>query len=148
MKALPEAHYRAVAEVYVEAVEAREPVGARGGIATNLAVAETWGVPVTTAARWVKEAFRRGYVDKTVAEQVRTNSPLQSARIAKGLGLRELARIVGIDPAHLSRIESGKAVPSVSVLLRLAEVLGLAEVVASLRGILATSSGECEGIQR
>jgi transcriptional regulator with XRE-family HTH domain len=54
--------------------------------------------------------------------------PLRGAREARGKSLRQVARQVPMDPAHLSRIERGLAVPSVAVLRRLAEVLELPEL--------------------
>ncbi|MGH8873898.1 MAG: helix-turn-helix domain-containing protein [Acidimicrobiia bacterium] len=42
--------------------------------------------------------------------------PLRALREARGLSLRFVARQVGIDPAHLSRIERGLASPSLHVL--------------------------------
>lgn len=43
--------------------------------------------------------------DKAVAELLR------KGREEAGLGVRELARMAGVDPAYISRIESGKTVP-------------------------------------
>lgn len=54
--------------------------------------------------------------------------PLRAVRVAHGLGLRRVARDVGIDPAHLSRIERGLARPSLDVLIRIANVLELREL--------------------
>lgn len=48
---------------------------------------------------------------------------LRSLRLARGLGLRELARDVGITPSMLSQIERGIASPSVGTLFRLADGL-------------------------
>lgn len=58
----------------------------------------------------------------------------RAIRGAQGYGLREVAREVGIDPAHLSRIERGLATPSLDVLKRLAHVLGMKQVVISTNG--------------
>jgi transcriptional regulator with XRE-family HTH domain len=54
--------------------------------------------------------------------------PLRAVREAQGLGLREAARLAGINPAHLSQVEQGKAMLSLGALLRLARVLGLREL--------------------
>jgi transcriptional regulator with XRE-family HTH domain len=53
---------------------------------------------------------------------------LRRARLDQGLGLRELARIIGKDPAYLSRVERGLSTPSPKVLLRLSRALGLRDV--------------------
>lgn len=58
--------------------------------------------------------------------------PLRAVRVAHGLSLRETARRAGITPAHLSRVERGERQLSVDALLRLAEVLGLKELVKLL----------------
>ena len=58
--------------------------------------------------------------------------PLRAVRIAHGLGLRETARLAGITPAHLSRVERGERQLSVDALGRLAAVLGLHELVKLL----------------
>ncbi len=47
------------------------------------------------------------------------------ARLEKGLGLRALARALGIVPSYLSDIENNRRVPSESVLRELANVLDL-----------------------
>jgi hypothetical protein len=60
----PETHYQAVVEVFEEAIEHRFPVNARGGLMPAIAVAETWGVPTSTAHRWLKEARRRGLLGR------------------------------------------------------------------------------------
>jgi transcriptional regulator with XRE-family HTH domain len=52
--------------------------------------------------------------------------------MARGLGLRETAERAGITPAHLSRVERGQRQLSVDALGRLAEVLGLDELVRLL----------------
>ena len=59
--------------------------------------------------------------------------PLRTVREAQGLGLRETARLAGIDPGQLSRIERGQAPLHVADLARLAPVLGLARLAQLLR---------------
>jgi transcriptional regulator with XRE-family HTH domain len=54
--------------------------------------------------------------------------PLRTVREAQGLGLNETARAAGIDPAHLSRIERGRAGLTVPTLARLARVLELRQL--------------------
>ena len=58
--------------------------------------------------------------------------PLRAVRIAHGYGLRDTAKRARIDPAHLSRVERGERQLSVDALGRLAEVLGLHELVKLL----------------
>lgn len=58
-------------------------------------------------------------------------------RAAAGLTLRAAARQASIDPAHLSRVERGRAQLSIQAAFRLAQVLGieqLAEVLGTLVG--------------
>lgn len=57
-----------------------------------------------------------------------TQSPgerLRLVRLAQGRSLRDVAQEVGIDHAHLSRVERGLRTPSVSLLVRLGRVLGI-----------------------
>jgi transcriptional regulator with XRE-family HTH domain len=49
---------------------------------------------------------------------------LRALRQARGIGLRELARRVGVTPSLLSQMERGAVNPSVVTLFRLAEELG------------------------
>lgn len=49
---------------------------------------------------------------------------LRALRVARGLGVRELARRVGVTPSLLSQIERSSVNPSVVTLFRLAEALG------------------------
>lgn len=53
--------------------------------------------------------------------------PLRAIREAQGLGLRKAAQAASIDPAHLSRVERGKATLSVPALARLARVIGMVD---------------------
>lgn len=50
---------------------------------------------------------------------------LREARIAKDLGLRELARQLDKSPSYISDIENDRRVPSEEVLAQLAKILGL-----------------------
>jgi|GEM_PF-53164 len=72
---------------------------------------------------------------------------IRDARVARGLGVRELARIADCSASLVSQIERGRANPSVSTLYSLADALGIS--VASLfrsgdgrRGAPATIPGE------
>jgi transcriptional regulator with XRE-family HTH domain len=58
--------------------------------------------------------------------------PLRGAREARGLGLREAARLAGIDPSQLSKVERGQVSLSVDALARLAAVLELRELTKLL----------------
>lgn len=59
-------------------------------------------------------------------------APLRGARKARGRSLRQVAGQVGVDAAHLSRIERGLALPSVTLLHRLAVELELRELARFL----------------
>lgn len=50
-------------------------------------------------------------------------SRLKRARTAKGLSLRELARLSGVSPSFLSQIENGKSQPSIATLFEFARQL-------------------------
>ena len=65
-------------------------------------------------------------------DQHGTRPPLRAVRLARGLGLRKTAELAGIDPAHLSRVERGRARLSVDSLARLARVLELRELAKLL----------------
>jgi transcriptional regulator with XRE-family HTH domain len=51
-------------------------------------------------------------------------SRLRELRVVRGLGIRELARRVGVTPSLLSQMERSSVNPSVVTLFRLAEALG------------------------
>ena len=57
---------------------------------------------------------------------------LRAERLSQGIGLREMARRLGISASALSQIETGKAQPSVSKLFDLVNLLGV-----SVDGLLA-----------
>ncbi len=59
---------------------------------------------------------------------MRTLNRLRVAREARGLSLRDVAELAGIDAGQLSRIETGKSGLTVEVLLRLARTLGLKDL--------------------
>ncbi|MCX5795899.1 MAG: helix-turn-helix transcriptional regulator [Elusimicrobia bacterium] len=50
---------------------------------------------------------------------------IQEERKARHFTQQELAEAAAMDTGHLSRIEHGKAIPSISVVKRLADVLGV-----------------------
>lgn len=61
---------------------------------------------------------------------------LRAERLGQGLGLREMARRLGISASALSQIETGKAHPSVSKLFDIVNLLGV-----SVDGLLAGDHG-------
>lgn len=67
---------------------------------------------------------------------VTQTSPLRAVRLARGRSLRDVARAAGVDPGALSKIERGLRRPTLSVLAKLAEVLGLTELAGFLKPYL------------
>jgi transcriptional regulator with XRE-family HTH domain len=61
---------------------------------------------------------------------------LRAERLGQGIGLREMARRLGISASALSQIETGKAQPSVSKLFDIVNLLGV-----SVDGLLAGADG-------
>jgi transcriptional regulator with XRE-family HTH domain len=61
---------------------------------------------------------------------------LRAERLGQGIGLREMARRLGISASALSQIETGKAQPSVSKLFDIVNLLGV-----SVDGLLAGGDG-------
>ncbi len=79
-----------------------------------------------TLVRFAKR-YSRGEEETVPAEVVDRllagESPLRVWREHRGMSAVQLAEAVGITPAHVSKLESGKGDPSVAVLARLAKVL-------------------------
>jgi len=75
-----------------------------------------------------------------LTNQRQRRPPLRDVRIARGLGLNEVARLADVDPAHLSRVERGEARLSIDSLARLSRVLDLHE----LSRLLAPYAGDDE----
>ena len=50
---------------------------------------------------------------------------IKELRKSKGFTQEHLSEIVGVDPKHLSRIECGKNVPSIDLITRISDALGL-----------------------
>lgn len=76
--------------------------------------------------------------EKTVPAEVvdrllKDESPLRVWREHRGLTAAQVAEAVQITPAHVSKLESGKGDPSVSVLIKLARLLdvSLEDLVAA-----------------
>jgi transcriptional regulator with XRE-family HTH domain len=59
------------------------------------------------------------------AELANMGERLRQARNARGLGLRTVARRLGVSPSLISQVETGRAMPSVSTLYALASELGV-----------------------
>jgi len=64
---------------------------------------------------------------------------LKIARAIAGVRQQELAAMAGVDPSHISLIESGKRSPSVRLLGRISRALGIPEHLLTL---LATERGD------
>lgn len=62
-------------------------------------------------------------------------STLRAVREAHG-GLREFARRNDLDPSELSRIERGVRIPTVPVLVKLCDALGLKDTADAIRRIV------------
>jgi transcriptional regulator with XRE-family HTH domain len=70
-------------------------------------------------------------------------SRLRAERLGQGIGLREMARRLGISASALSQIETGKAQPSVSKLFDIVNLLGV-----SVDGLLAGDQGPPVAVAR
>ncbi|QGP92571.1 HTH-type transcriptional regulator PuuR [Neomoorella glycerini] len=53
---------------------------------------------------------------------------IRAQRLAKGLSVRELARLTGLSPSAISQIETGKSVPNVLTLKAIAEALDISVI--------------------
>src|SRR5215218_1114369 len=77
-----------------------------------------------------------GRPEAAAAPALDLGSRLRAERLGQGIGLREMARRLGISASALSQIETGKAQPSVSKLFDIVNLLGV-----SVDGLLAGASG-------
>ncbi len=79
-------------------------------------------------AKGEEETVPAEVVDRLLAGE----SPLRVWREHRGMSAAQVAEAVGVTPAHVSKLESGKGDPSVAVLTKLAKVLGtsLEELIA------------------
>jgi transcriptional regulator with XRE-family HTH domain len=73
-----------------------------------------------------------GRPEAAAAPALDLGSRLRAERLGQGIGLREMARRLGISASALSQIETGKAHPSVSKLFDIVNLLGV-----SVDGLLA-----------
>jgi transcriptional regulator with XRE-family HTH domain len=80
---------------------------------------------------------------------------LREARLGQEIGVRELARRIGVSPAHISQIERGKADPSATTLFAIASELGLSLSEIAFAGPASSAqaavpnerpSGEADGV--
>lgn len=63
------------------------------------------------------------------------NPRLRAVREAHGLSLRHVARMAGVDPGYLSRVERGLQRPSLPLLLGVCRALGLKDTVAAIERV-------------
>ena len=68
-----------------------------------------------------EEAIPVAVVDRILADE----SPLRVWREHRRLTAAVLAEMVGVTPAHISKLETGKGEPSISLLKKLAQVLDI-----------------------
>jgi len=66
-----------------------------------------------------------GRPEAAAAPALDLGSRLRAERLGQGIGLREMARRLGISASALSQIETGKAQPSVSKLFDIVNLLGV-----------------------
>ena len=69
---------------------------------------------------------------------------LRAIRLARGIGLRELARRLELSPSSISQIETGKIGPSVRTLYALASEFGV-KCMVSLEAPMGCGFGVCVG---
>ncbi len=65
---------------------------------------------------------------------------LRTAREARGIGIRQLAKDANVDLGYLSKIERGLSVPSIKTLIRIMRALGMDEDEEMVR-LLITQEG-------
>ncbi|MBE3580582.1 MAG: cupin domain-containing protein [Thermoanaerobacteraceae bacterium] len=53
---------------------------------------------------------------------------IRMQRLAKGLSIRELARLTGLSPSAISQIETGKSIPNILTMKAIAEALGISVI--------------------
>src|SRR5579875_1343068 len=106
------------------------------GMLAATSVSCTLGLVIGCASLWHQMSrvqseltSRHLRVARTGAEPT-LGTRIRDARVARGLGVRELARIADCSASLVSQIERGRANPSVSTLYSLADALGIS--VASL----------------
>lgn len=68
-----------------------------------------------------EEAIPAAVVDRLLAGE----SPIRVWREHRGLTAAVLAELIGVTPAHISKLETAKGEPSIGLLKKLAAVLGV-----------------------
>ena len=94
------------------------------------------------------ESYRRQYPDEDIGPRIGSN--VAALRKQRGMSQGELARTAGILGPNLSRLESGKHVPTLDVLLRVAQALNvtLSKIVsASVEARPTASSAEAMRVE-
>ena len=74
--------------------------------------------------------------------EMKIGSKIKKLRKKKNLSQEELAKSIGVNPNHLSKLETGKYLPSIAVLKKITEIL---EVSADY--LLSDSDEEAEEIK-
>ena len=78
--------------------------------------------PIRNYDEWPRQAVGRNYHPHMEAK---ATNPLRTLRKAKGWSLEELTRRSGVPKSTLSRIENGLQEPGASILVNIANALGL-----------------------
>jgi transcriptional regulator with XRE-family HTH domain len=94
------------------------------------------GAGLYTASMTATGDDRAGPPTPPAAPALDLGRRLRAERLGQGMGLREMARRIGISASALSQIETGKAQPSVSKLFDIVNLLGV-----SVDGLLAGHDG-------
>jgi transcriptional regulator with XRE-family HTH domain len=80
---------------------------------------------------------KRSEGPETIANEIRVGGRLRHARLVKGATLKQIAEMAACSESMLSKIENGRAYPSLPMLHRIAEALG-----TNLSALLASSQEE------
>ncbi|MDQ3189902.1 MAG: helix-turn-helix domain-containing protein [Pseudomonadota bacterium] len=72
-------------------------------------------------ARGEEETIPAAVVDRLLAGE----APIRVWREHRGLSAAMLSEMIGVTPAHISKLETGKGEPSLALLRRLATALGV-----------------------
>jgi len=75
-------------------------------------------------------------------------SRIKELRRARGLSQEELAELIGIEPQHMSRIETGGSAPTVERMEKLCAVFGIELRVLFDFGHLADREPQLESIEK
>lgn len=72
----------------------------------------------------VKPASSERLGAQLTAEQANLISGLRKVRIERGLSISEISAVMGVDPAQVSRFESGSTNPTMATIRRYAQAVG------------------------